>query len=138
MSNASIAPILVDAMSTVSAAAVQPTAQQAARFEQLVQQGDPAAEPAHYGAPLPGLGGDFHEVVDYAGEVSTQLRANLEPAAMQTNLQDLPPELQEALQAQRELNEGIRRMDDATLQFALIGKSVELVENAPKVLYQQG
>jgi hypothetical protein len=139
MSGASIAPIVADSMSVAaSSAAAQPTAQQAARFEQQLQQVSPTTEPAYYGVPVAGVGSDFHAVVDYVGEASTRLSANLEPAATQIDLQDLPPELQQQLRLQQELNEGMRNMSNATLEFELIGKSVELAENMPKVLYQQG
>ena len=137
MSGASIAPIAADSLS-VAASAPQPTAQQVARFEQQLQLASPTTEPAYYGAPLAGVGSDFHAVVNYVGEASTRLSANLEPAPLQLDLQDLPPELQQQLRLQQEVNEGMRNMSNATLEFELIGKSVELAENMPKVLYQQG
>ena len=138
MSGASIAPIVADSMSVAASSAVaQPTAQQTARFEQQLQQASPTTESTSYGAPLAGVGSDLHTVVDYVGGASTRLRANLEPAAAQIDLRGLTPELQQQVQLQQEFSEGMRNMSNATLEFELIGKSVELVENMPRVLYQQ-
>ena len=138
MSGESIVPIVADAMGvSASSTVTQPTAQQVARFERQLQQPSPA-EPTYYGVPPSGLGSDFHAVVDYVGEASSRLRGSLESAAPQLDLQGLSPELQQQLQLQQEFSEGMRNMNNATLEFELIGKSVELAENMPKVLYQQG
>jgi len=132
MSVGSIALAVADSMSmAASASAPQPTQQQVARFEQQLQQ-------ASYAAPLAGSGSDFHALVDYFGAASSRLNGNLEPAVTQLDLHALPPELQEQVQLQREFHEGLRNMNNATLEFEIIGKSVELAENTPKVLYQQG
>jgi hypothetical protein len=139
MSGESIVPIVADAMGVATTSmAAQPAAQQVARFEQQLQQASAAAEPTYYGVPVAGLGSDMHAVVESIGEASTRLKGNLESAATQLDLQGLPPELQQQLQLQQEFSEGMRNMNNATLEFELIGKSVELAENMPKVLYQQG
>jgi hypothetical protein len=129
MSVASIAQTLADSMSVTAAAPVtQPTGQQVARFEQLLQQ-------ASYGAPQ--AEGGLHGVVDYFAEASTRLNTSLEPASSRLDLHSLPPVLREQVQLQQEFHEGLRSMNNATLEFEIIGKGVELAENTPKVLYQQ-
>jgi hypothetical protein len=130
MSVGSIALAVADSMG-MTALAPQPTQQQVARFEQQLQQ-------TSYAAPPAGGGSDFHALVDYFGAASSRLNGNLEPATTQLDLHALPPELQEQVQLQREFHEGLRNMNNATLEFEIIGKSVELAENTPKVLYQQG
>src|SRR5581483_10530243 len=137
MSVGSIAPIAESMSVAASSAPVQPTQQQVARFEQQLQQGGTPNEPSYYGAPPAGLEGDVHRLVGYLGEASTRINASLGPVGIESNLQGLPPELQQQLQLQREVSEELRNMNNATLEFQLIGKSVDLAENTPKVLYEQ-
>ena len=138
MNTPSIMPVVADSIGLgAPGAPAQPTAAQAARFEQQLYQ-SPAGEPAHYDAPPAGRGGDFHAVADFVREASTQLKVNLQSSAPELDVQGLPQELQQELRVQQQFSEGMRNMSNATLEFELIGKSVELAENMPKVLYQQG
>jgi hypothetical protein len=138
MNSPSIVSVVADSIGVGAAGApVQPTAAQAARFEQQLYQ-SPADEPARYGAPPAGLGSDFHAVADFARDASTQLRVDLQSGAPELDVQGLPPQLQQELRLQQQFSEGMRNMSRATLGFELIGKSIELAENMPKVLYQQG
>ncbi|HEY6924229.1 MAG TPA: hypothetical protein VI653_12225 [Steroidobacteraceae bacterium] len=138
MNSPSIVSVVADSIGVGAAGApTQPTAAQAARFEQQLYQ-RPSDEAAHYGAPPAGIGSDFHAVADFAREASTRLKVNLQSSAPELDVQGLPPELQQELRLQQQFSEGIRNMSKATLGFELIGKSIELAENMPKVLYQQG
>jgi hypothetical protein len=140
MSIGSIAAIAVDSLAgTAPASATQPTAQQAARFAQQLQ-GPALSELAHYGPSLaetPGIGGDLHSMMDYVGQISSKFGANLKRSADAIDMPNLPPELQQSLQLQKEFSETVQNMNNATLEIAVIGKGTELAENVPKTLFQQ-
>lgn len=140
MSTGSIAAVAASSLADVaSSAATQPTAQQAARFQQQLNLPDAASEP-HYAAPTGqvGLQGSMRDMVEHLGQLSQQLGANLESAGPQLDVHGLPPELQQQLQLQHEFDAEMNKMNNVSLSFTVIGKSVELTENVPKVLYQQG
>jgi hypothetical protein len=142
MTGGPIAAITANSMNVpMPSVAAEPTAEQTARFEQLLQQPHLNAEPIHYASPsaeATGLGRDFHAIVDYVGQASTRINSDLGKPTPHIDVRDLPPELQEELQLQRELSERVHDMGNATLQLAMVGKGVELAESLPRVLYQQG
>jgi hypothetical protein len=141
MSTGSIAAVAASSLvEAASPTAMQPTAQQAARFQQQLNLPDAASEP-HYAAPAAqaGLQGNLRDMVEHLGQLSHQLGTNLEGAdTTQLDVGGLPPELQQQLQLQREFDAEMSKMNNVSLSFTVIGKSVELTENVPKVLYQQG
>jgi hypothetical protein len=140
MSTGSIAAVAVSSLAESSPSpAMQPTAQQAARFQQQLNLPDGASEP-HYAPPAAqaGLQGDARVMMEHLGQLSHQLSANVEGADTHLDVRGLPPELQQQLQLQREFDAEMSKMNNVSLSFTVIGKSVELTENVPKVLYQQG
>src|SRR5580698_6356901 len=131
MSTGSIAAVAAGSLAeAASPAATQPTAQQAARFQQQLNLPDAASEP-HYAAPIGqvGLQGSMRDMVEHLGQLSQQLGANLESAGPQLDVHGLPPELQQQLQLQHEFDAEMNKMNNVSLSFTVIGKSVELTEN---------
>jgi hypothetical protein len=140
MSTGSIAAVAVSSLAeSASPPAMQPTAQQAARFQQQLNLPDAASEP-HYAAPAAqgGPQGNLRVMVEHLGQLSHQLGTNLESSGPQLDVHGLPPELQQQLQLQREFDAEMSKMNNVSLSFTVLGKSLELTENVPKVLYQQG
>ena len=110
--------------------AVQPTAQQIARFEAQLQQ--PA--PLHYDAPASAAGasGELRPVIDYAGRVSNEFRTKLEHRDLKIDAEQWPE-----LYLVQEVNREMRGFSLMQMQVEFIGKGVEVTNRSTQVLYQQ-
>jgi hypothetical protein len=135
MTVGSVTAVAADAIAGAQALPVaQPTAQQIARFQNLLQQPAAAAESAQYAAPLSDtakLNGDLHRLFDYAAQVSGQLRTQLEHRETKIDAQQWPE-----LYLMQEASQEIRGLNVTTLQFQFITTGVEMVNRNTQTLYQ--
>ena len=135
MNEAAVSAILaVGAQATPAAA--QPTAEQAARFQTLLQQPDaPALELASYSRPLAppvSIDSQLQPLADYAAEISDHMREYMQPPRWEVDATRFPE-----LHTLQRLAHETRAINVMSLQVQLIGKSVNLVNESVQALYQR-
>jgi hypothetical protein len=139
MSIDAVAGIAATSLSAPAASsAVQPTAQQAASFEQQLQLPNVSAQPSSYGAPSSGTAGvDLHPLMDYAGQLSNQLSTQLESVGAKTDTTYLDPRQAAAVQAMDTSFEKVRNLGVTTLQFQFFTNGVQIADGGARMLFQQ-
>lgn len=116
--------------------ASQPTVEQAARFQTLVQQADPPGlQLASYGQPLAPpitLDSQLQPLTDYAADISEQMRQYLQPPPL-----DIDAELWPELHSLQQLAQQTHAINVASVQLQLFGKGVQLINDSVQALYQR-
>jgi len=121
-----------------ASSAVQPTAQQAARFEEQLQLPDISAQPSSYGAPQSGTGGvDLHPLMDYAGQLSNQLHTQIDGVGAKTDTTLLDPRAAATIRAMEETLDKVRDLGVTTLHFQFFTKGVQITDDSARMLFQQ-
>lgn len=122
----------------------QPPAHLAAQFQELIAQPagvtdgaryvDAADGAARYAGPAAALGpgAQLHPLIDYIGQASQQLRAQLETPGL-----SIDPQMWPELHLMQQTQLGLRDFMRAELQVEMIGKALQLANRNVQVLYQQ-
>lgn len=122
----------------------QPAAHLAAQFEELIAQPAAVTDGARYvdagdravsysePASALGLSAQLHPLIDYMGQASDQLRAQLETPGL-----SIDPEMWPELHLMQQTQLGLRDFMRAELQIEMIGKALQLAGRNVQVLYQQ-
>jgi type II secretory pathway pseudopilin PulG len=118
----------VESLLVTQAAATQPTAQQAARFENQLQQ-------LHYDAPLTeptGFAADFRALTDFAGHLSTDFRTKLAHEDAKIDAERWPE-----LAMLQDFSREMRGLNLTTVQFQFVAAGVEITNRNAQTLFQQ-